>query len=63
MSSQHCDDRSISIDTGDMGKLTFSGQWIRPIGAWDDVTPSANEEAHGTAVAGTAAGAANAADR
>ena len=32
-----------------------------PIGAWDDVTPTANEEAHGTAVAGTQAGAANAA--
>ena len=56
------DDRSISIDTGDMGKLTFSGSGSSgPIGAWDDVTPSANEEAHGTATAGTAAGAANAA--
>ena len=56
------DDRSISIDTGDMGKLTFSGSGSSgPIGAWDDVTPSANEEAHGTAVAGTQAGAANAA--
>ena len=56
------DDRSISIDTGDMGKLTFSGSGTSgPIGAWDDVTPSANEEAHGTAVAGTQAGAANAA--
>ena len=55
-------DRSISIDTGDMGKLTFSGSGTSgPIGAWDDVTPSANEEAHGTATAGTAAGAANAA--
>ena len=43
-----------------MGKLTFSGSGTSgPIGAWDDVTPSANEEAHGTAVAGTAAGAAN----
>ena len=53
-------DRSISIDTGDMGKLTFSGKGSSgPIGAWDDVTPSANEEAHGTAVAGTQAGAAN----
>jgi outer membrane protein OmpU len=55
-------DRSISIDTGDMGKLTFSGVGTSgPIGAWDDVTPTANEEAHGTATAGTAAGAANAA--
>ena len=56
------DDRSITIDTGDMGKLTFSGSGTSgPIGAWDDVTPTANEEAHGTAVAGTQAGAANAA--
>ena len=56
------DDRSISIDTGDMGKLTFSGSGTSgPIGAWDDVTPSANEEAHGVSVAGTQAGAANAA--
>ena len=56
------DDRSITIDTGDMGSLTFSGSGTSgPIGAWDDVTPSANEEAHGTNVAGTAAGAANAA--
>jgi outer membrane protein OmpU len=56
------DDRSITIDTGDMGSLTFSGSGTSgPIGAWDDVTPTANEEAHGTATAGTAAGAANAA--
>ena len=48
-------DRSIAIDFGDMGKLTFSGDGgSGPIGAWDDVTPSANEEAHGVAVAGTA---------
>jgi len=52
------DDRSISIDTGDMGKLTFSGSGSSgPIAAWDDVTPSANEEAHGVATAGTATGA------
>ena len=52
------DDRSISIDTGDTGKLTFSGNGgSGPIGAWDDVTPTANEEAHGVAVAGTATGA------
>ena len=39
------DDRSITIDTGDMGKLTFSGSGgSGPIGAWDDITPSANEE-------------------
>ena len=51
-------DRSISIDTGDTGKLTFSGQGgSGPVGAWDDVTPTANEEAHGVAVAGTQTGA------
>ena len=57
-------DRSIAIDFGDMGKLTFSGDGgSGPIGAWDDVTPSANEEAHGVAVAGTQTGAtADAAD-
>jgi outer membrane protein OmpU len=39
------DDRSITIDTGDMGSLTFSGSGgSGPIGAWDDITPSANEE-------------------
>ena len=49
--------RSISIDTGN-GKLTFSGEGgSGPIGAWDDVTPTANEEAHGVATAGTATGA------
>tara|TARA_A100001011_G_scaffold60194_1_gene59876 strand:+ start:420 stop:1367 length:948 start_codon:yes stop_codon:yes gene_type:complete len=48
-------DRSIAIDFGDMGKLTFSGDGgSGPIGAWDDVTPSANEEAHGVAISGTA---------
>ena len=57
-------DRSIAIDFGDLGKLTFSGDGgSGPIGAWDDVTPSANEEAHGVAVAGTQTGAtADAAD-
>ena len=50
--------RSISIDTGDGMKLTFSGEGgSGPIGAWDDVTPTANEEAHGVATAGTATGA------
>jgi len=48
--------RSIAIDTGN-GKLTFSGEGgSGPIGAWDDVTPTANEEAHGVAVAGTQTG-------
>jgi outer membrane protein OmpU len=56
------DTRTLSIDTGDMGKITFSGDGASgPIGAWDDITPSANEEAHGVTVAGTIAGAANAA--
>ena len=56
------DTRNISIDTGDMGKLTFSGDGASgPIGSWDDITPNANEEAHGVTVNGTIAGAANAA--
>mgnify|MGYP001405966798 CR=1 FL=1 len=56
------DTRNISIDTGDMGKLTFSGDGASgPIGSWDDITPTANEEAHGVTVNGTIAGAANAA--
>jgi outer membrane protein OmpU len=56
------DDREISIDTGTMGKLTFVGSGNSgPISAWDDITPTANEEAHGVATAGTASGAANAA--
>jgi len=54
------DDRSISIDTGEIGKITFSGSGTSgPIGSWDDVTPTANEEAHGTAVSGTQDGAVN----
>ena len=56
------DTRKLSIDTGDMGKITFSGDGTSgPISAWDDITPSANEEAHGVATSGTASGAANAA--
>ena len=54
------DDRSLSVDMGDAGKITFSGSGTSgPIGAWDDLTPTANEEAHGTATAGTADGAVN----
>ena len=46
------DDRSISIDMGDMGKLTFSGHGSSgPVGAYDDKTPTANEESWSTAVA------------
>jgi outer membrane protein OmpU len=53
----HFDDRSITIDTGDMGKITFSGHGSSgPVGAWDDLTPTANEEAHGTSIGGTADG-------
>ena len=54
------DSRSIKLTTDGMGTITFSGDGSSgPIGAWDDITPSANEEAHGVAVAGTIAGAAN----
>ena len=56
------DTRNIVIDTGDMGKLTFSGDGTSgPVGSWDDMTPSANEEAHGVTVNGTIKGATNAA--
>ena len=51
---------AIAIDTGDMGKLTFvGGSSTSVIGAWDDLTPTANEEAQGVGYAGTPAGAAN----
>ena len=56
------DTRNIKIDTGDMGTLTFSGDGTSgPVGSWDDMTPSANEEAHGVTVNGTIKGATNAA--
>ena len=56
------DTRKLSIGMGDMGTLTFGGDGTSgPIGSWDDITPSANEEAHGVTVNGTIAGAANAA--
>ena len=56
------DDSSLAIDTGDMGKITFGGHELSgPLAAWDDLTPSANEEAHGVTVAGTIDGAINAA--
>ena len=55
------DDRSITIDTGDMGVITFSGHGSSgPVGAWDDLTPSANEESWGTSIGGTVDGATNA---
>ena len=56
------DDRNIVIDTGDMGVLTFSGSGSSgPVGAWDDLTPTANEESWSTAISGTADGPTNAA--
>ena len=49
------DENSIAIDTGDMGTLTFvGGGTTGVITQWDDLTPSANEEAHGVAYNGTA---------
>ncbi len=54
------DTRKLVIGMGDMGTLTFSGDGASgPIGSWEDITPSANEEAHGVAVNGTIAGASN----
>ena len=51
---------TISIDTGDMGKLTFvGGSSTSVMGAWDDLTPTANEEAQGVGYMGTPDGAAN----
>jgi outer membrane protein OmpU len=48
------DDRKLTIDTGDMGTLTFSGHGSSgPVGSWDDLVPSANEESWGTAIGGT----------
>ena len=56
------DDRKLTIDTGDMGKITFSGHGSSgPVGSWDDITPSANEESWGTSIGGTVDGATNAA--
>ena len=55
------DDRKVSIGT-DMGTLTFSGHGSSgPVGAWDDLTPSANEESWGTSIGGTVDGPTNAA--
>ncbi len=52
--------RSISIDTGEFGKFTYVGNDSGgPVGAWDDLTPSANEESWGTAVSGTQDGPTN----
>ncbi len=54
------DDISLKIDTVDYGTVTFARHGTTGvIGNWDDLTPTANEEAHGVAVAGTQDGAAN----
>ena len=49
------DDRKLTIGTADMGTITFSGKGSSgPVGAWDDLVPSANEESWGTGIGGTA---------
>ncbi len=54
------DDISIKIDTVDYGTVTFSQHGtLGAIGAWDDITPTAHEEAHGVGVGGTQDGAVN----
>jgi predicted porin len=54
------DDFSIGIATPDYGTVTFAGHGKSgPVGAWDDLTPTANEEAWNVAVEGTVDGAAN----
>ena len=54
------DDFRIAVDMGDMGTVTFAGHGTTgAISGWDDITPTANEEAHGVSVAGTQDGAAN----
>jgi len=50
------DANSLTIDTGGMGTIKFAGtDGSGPVGSWDDVTPSANEEAYAL-VAGTPTG-------
>ena len=54
------DDISIKVDTVDFGTVTFAKHGTTgAIGAWDDLTPTANEEAWGVGVGGTQDGAAN----
>ena len=51
------DDFSIKVDMGDLGTVTFAGHCTTGvIGNRDALTPTANEEAHGVAVAGTQTG-------
>ena len=60
-SAANWDDRKVTIGT-DMGTLTFSGHGSSgPVGAWDDLTPSANEESWGTSIGGAVDGPTNAA--
>ena len=48
------DTRTLAITTDGLGTITFSGDGSSgPIGSWDDMTPTANEEAHGSTLAGT----------
>ena len=54
------DEMNIKIDTVDFGTVTFSGHGtLGAIGSWDDLTPTAKEEAHGVDVGGTQDGATN----
>ena len=56
------DDKTLAIGMGDMGTLTFSGHGGNgPVGAWDDKTPSANEESWGTSIGGKVDGPTNSA--
>jgi outer membrane protein OmpU len=58
-SAANWDDRKVTIGT-DMGTLTFSGHGSSgPVGAWDDLTPTANEESWSTALGGSADGPIN----
>jgi outer membrane protein OmpU len=55
------DTRTLAIGMGDMGTLVFSGHGSSgPVGAWDDLTPTANEESWGTSISGTVDGPTNA---
>ena len=61
-SAARFDDHTLAIGMGDMGTLTFSGHGGNgPVGAWDDKTPSANEESWGTSIGGKVDGPTNSA--
>ena len=54
------DDRKVTIGM-DGHTLVFSGHGSSgPVGAWDDLTPTANEESWGTSIGGSVDGATNA---